>query len=184
MVCQVCGSPVSGAFCSRCGAQVAQQPVPPPGTPYGAVPPVYGVPIPRAPRVPQHLQTLGILWLVFGVYRGFRGLAAALFLSGVSAHGLVERFAPGNAFPFVPVAPFMGTLAAFVAITTLIGAALWFVTGFALLNRKPWGRTLGIVAGALALFHPFLGTALGIYTLWVMAPSASGIEYDALADHS
>jgi hypothetical protein len=30
---------------------------------------------------------------------------------------------------------------------------------------------------------PF-GTALGIYTLWVLAPMASGMEYDAIADRN
>jgi hypothetical protein len=39
---------------------------------------------------------------------------------------------------------------------------------------------LAIIFGILALFHPLLGTALGIYTLYVMAPSLSGAEYDAM----
>jgi hypothetical protein len=43
---------------------------------------------------------------------------------------------------------------------------------------------LAIVAGVLVLFKPVLGTALGIYTLWVLAPSVSAMEYDAIADHS
>jgi hypothetical protein len=50
--------------------------------------------------------------------------------------------------------------------------------------RKPWGRILAIVIAILALIHIPFGTAMGIYTLWVLAPSASGAEYDAIADHS
>jgi hypothetical protein len=56
------------------------------------------------------------------------------------------------------------------------------LTGYALLTRQPWGRIFGIVFGILALIHLPLGTALGIYTLWVLAPGISGDEYAALAD--
>jgi hypothetical protein len=53
-----------------------------------------------------------------------------------------------------------------------------------LLTRRPWGRTLALVVGILTLLKPLLGTALGIYTLWVLAPTVSGAEYDAIADRT
>jgi len=59
--------------------------------------------------------------------------------------------------------------------------ALALLTGFALLTRQPWGRTLAIVAGILTLIRLPVGTALGIYTLWVLAPAASGAEYEEIA---
>jgi hypothetical protein len=40
---------------------------------------------------------------------------------------------------------------------------------------------LGIVLAFLALIRIPFGTALGIYTLWVLLPESSGQEYDALA---
>jgi hypothetical protein len=63
-------------------------------------------------------------------------------------------------------------------------AALALFTGYGLLQRRPWGRTIAIVAAILALLKFPFGTALGIYTLWVLAPSTSGMEYDAIADRS
>ena len=39
---------------------------------------------------------------------------------------------------------------------------------------------LAIVCAFLTLIRPFLGTALAIYTLWVLLPSASGQEYEQL----
>ncbi len=71
-----------------------------------------------------------------------------------------------------------------VAVMTVIGAGLALLVGFSLLNRKPWGRTLAIVVGILALFKFPMGTALGIFTLWVLAPTESGMEYEAIADRS
>ncbi len=73
-----------------------------------------------------------------------------------------------------------------VIIVFLVASALFglFVGYSSLLTRQSWGRVLAIVAGVLVLFKPVLGTALGIYTLWVLAPSVSAMEYDAIADHS
>jgi len=50
-----------------------------------------------------------------------------------------------------------------------------------LYERQPWARMLGIVVACLALIRIPFGTALGIYTLWVLAPESSGREYDAMA---
>jgi hypothetical protein len=63
----------------------------------------------------------------------------------------------------------------------LFVAAAAFLTGWGLLQRRPWARTLAIVLGVLALFHPPFATALGIYTLWVLLPSDAAQEYNRLA---
>jgi hypothetical protein len=65
-----------------------------------------------------------------------------------------------------------------------VTAFLAFLVGFSLLRRKPWGRVLGIVVAILSLLKFPVGTALGIYTLWVLVPAESAMEYDAIADHS
>ncbi len=70
------------------------------------------------------------------------------------------------------------------SLQLVFAAALALVAGFGLLNRRPWGRVVAIIAAILALLKFPLGTALGIYTLWVLAPGASGLEYDAIADRS
>jgi len=67
-------------------------------------------------------------------------------------------------------------------VSLVVGLVLSLLTGYALLTRQPWGRVIAIVTSVLALFHPIMGTALGIYTLWVLAPAASGVEYEMLAN--
>jgi hypothetical protein len=84
----------------------------------------------------------------------------------------------------MPFAPWMGGLATLIVVLTSIGALLSLATGISLLMRKSWGRVLAIVVAILSLIKIPFGTALGIYTLWVMLPSASAIEYDAIADRS
>jgi hypothetical protein len=181
MVCQACGSPMAGTFCSRCGAPAA---APPPA--YGAPPPnAYPVPpqIMVAPRVQQHVQTLGILWCVYGVYRAAAGIFAVLFLMGVATPSFFGGIG-SRGLPFLPFAPVMGGLAAVAGVFILLSSCLAFATGYSLITRRPWGRTLGIVAAILSLIKIPFGTALGIYTLWVLAPATSGMEYDAIADRS
>jgi hypothetical protein len=43
-----------------------------------------------------------------------------------------------------------------------------------------WARILGLVIGFLALVRIPFGTALGIYTIWVLLLEQSGREYDQL----
>ncbi len=67
--------------------------------------------------------------------------------------------------------------AAIVGVTGL----LWLLAAWGLLQRQPWGRTMAIVAAIIALFSLPFGTALGIYTLWLLIPSNSEEEYRRLA---
>lgn len=174
MACPSCGAAVvEGArFCAQCGARL---PV------FSGIPAGYGMPVllPER-RVQRHLQTLAVLWLIYGVYRLVAGLSAMFFVRAMFWHGW------GGEFPFGPARmPFgmgMGGLIPMVLAFTLMAFGLALFTGWSLLNRKPWGRVLAIVAGILALLKFPLGMALGIFTLWVMAPRQSGLEYEALSE--
>lgn len=180
MVCQACGTPVveSVHFCSKCGAQVTATP-----PPYAAYPqppmPMY------IPRVQRNLQALGVLWCVLGAYRVVSGLIGVIFLRAFTTHNFGDdawMFGGRWHGPFTP--GMMGGFWPVIVVATVCTAALALVTGYSLLTRRPWGRVLAIVAAILALLKFPFGTALGIYTLWVLASGASGLEYDAIADRS
>jgi hypothetical protein len=179
MVCQACGAPVAEEvrFCPKCGVQVmAAPPV------YAAYPPAMLAP---APRVRRHLQMLGILWCAFGVYRVAQGMMGMFFLRAMSMHHYGGDGWPfwGHFYgPFGP--PWMHALLPVVALVTVVSAGLALLVGYSLLTRRPWGRVLGIVVAILTLLKFPFGTALGVYTLWVLAPAMSGAEYEAIADRS
>ena len=78
----------------------------------------------------------------------------------------------------------MSVLLPLLTVVTGFSVVLSVIVGWSLLNRKPWARTLAIVAAVLALLTLPMGTALGTYTLWVMAPGESGGEWKAIADRS
>jgi hypothetical protein len=71
-----------------------------------------------------------------------------------------------------------------IMVVAVLASALALLVGYALLTRRPWGRPLAIVVAVLSLLKFPFGTALGIYTLWVLAPATSAMEYDAIADRS
>jgi hypothetical protein len=70
-------------------------------------------------------------------------------------------------------------LLSFIGILVGIKAFAGFATGWGLIQREPWARTLALVLAFPSLFFnvPF-GTALGIYTLWVLLPADSDMEYE------
>jgi hypothetical protein len=179
MMCQACGAPmVEGVrFCARCGARAAFA-----HAGYAAYPPAVAMPL---PRVQQNLQSLGILWCVFGAYRIVGGLLGMFFLHAMTLHSFAGNWPFHRHFgAFGPSAGWMGAFLPLIAVYTVVTAGFALLAGYGLLTRKPWGRILALVAGVLALMKPLLGTALGIYTLWVLAPTASASEYQALTDRT
>jgi len=173
MNCSACGNPLSpdARFCPRCGGQTFFQQQP--GSAYPQPPMAYD-------RVSRNIQGLGILWLVYAGLRIFSGLFGVLILHGLFGNHF------GNTDFNLGWSPFgsmwLASLWPMALFSLLTSVCCILLTGYALLTRQPWGRIFAIVFGILALIHLPLGTALGIYTLWVLAPSLSGDEYAALAD--
>ena len=181
-------------FCSACGQQLQpnQQACPKCGRPVaGAIPstpmqpqtyPPMPVPF-AASRVERHIQTLGILWLVYAgwllITWAFAATFFSAFLGGMGHHpwGPLGHGPFGNGFPFAGV-PW---LIPFITIILVLRSALGIWTGIALLRRERWGRTLAIVVGVLALLKPLTGTLLGIYTLWVLLPAESARDYEQIS---
>ena len=167
MFCDGCGSPLnpSGQYCSSCGKRVAPVAWSGPSQPRPRYYADY--------RVARNINALATLWLVYGILR----MAGALAL--LSFGHLVFPFVMGPHFwAWERLLPFGfytgGTFAAALAGAYLLAA-------WGLSEREPWARTLAIVLSVFAILRFPLGTALGVYTLWVLLPDPSRREYDQLA---
>jgi hypothetical protein len=183
MVCSVCGLPVEAEarYCPRCGASIAYAPV---GAAAG--PPSWMPPTQRTASYPMrlrgiegHVQTLGILWCVYAGYRLLHTIFGMLMLHTVIRHwggwgGRWSDYGDAHMSFLTPLLPLFGILG-----VAWVGLAMF--TGYSLLTRRPWGRTLAIVVAILTLIRVPLGTALAVYTLWALAPAASDAEYQALS---
>ncbi len=158
MFCDKCGAPAQPGqrFCSRCGKEFAG----------GAIS------FPRRNRVAEHIRLLGILWLALSALNAVGGLVLLILANTIFAH-LHELGVPSD----VP-AGFLHSLFSTLGALVLVKAAAGFVAGWGLLQREPWARMLTIVLAFFALFHIPFGTALGIYTLWVVLPAGADAEYE------
>jgi hypothetical protein len=172
VTCSNCGNVLAQdvRFCPNCGTQL--------GHPQPAA---YGFAPVAAPylRVGRNLQALGVLWLVYAGLRALTALFGVVLLHGwLGSHFGHSSFDLGWTLFGRMGMPGLWPVAV-VSILFSLGCNL--LTGYALLTRQPWGRLLAIIFAIFALIHFPLGTALGIYTLWVLAPGISGSEYASLA---
>jgi hypothetical protein len=153
-------------FCDRCGTrlQETQRFCPGCGKLAGPVPlmPVEG-------RISGHVRLLGILWLAASAIHLLPGFFLASFFGG-------------HHQPFAPDMPFfVRDILRAVGGVFLASGILGLIAGWGLLERRPWARMLAIILGCFHLVNPPFGTALGIYTLWVLLPAASEQEYRQMA---
>jgi hypothetical protein len=125
--------------------------------------------MPSKGRIAGHVRLLGILWLANAALHIIPGL----FLLNMFQPGM--GLFPPDAPPFVPV------LLRGIGLFLTGGAVLALLAGWGLLDRQPWARTLAIVMGCFNLLSAPFGTALGIYTLWVLLPAQSEEEYRQMA---
>jgi hypothetical protein len=111
-----------------------------------------------------HVKVLGVIYLAFGALMLLAALFLAVTLGGVA--GIVGATAePDDAAIAIPVLGFAGTaLAGFLGIFSLPS----LITGYGLLNFKPWARIVGIVLSAISLINIPIGTIIGAYGLWVL----------------
>ncbi len=153
-------------FCDRCGTKLAetQDFCPACGKAMGRVPLM-----PTQSRIAGHIRLLGILWLAISAIRLIPGLVLLSLFSG----GF------GLALPHVPY--FVHGLLQILGVLVLVEGALGLAAGWGLLERRPWARMLTLILGCISLIKVPFGTALGIYTLWVLLPAQSEEEYRRMA---
>lgn len=160
MFCDKCGTPLQSGqhFCNRCGKELA------------------GITIagyPRRGRVQEHVRLLGILWMALSAFDAVEGVVLYILANTL----FFNRFQGG---PPPEARAFLHPLLTFLGILLVVKAAAGFAAGWGLLQREPWARVLTLVIGFISLFFniPF-GTALGVYTMWVLLPTQSEQEYEA-----
>ncbi len=168
MYCSACGQSLDASqrVCQKCGWQFAPIPAP--------------APLSYEPtRVHRHVQTLSILWIAYSLWILLHWAIAVGFLSGAFTNW--ARMGHGFDESSIFRSMHMGWLVPLITVILVGRAVLCAVTGISLLQRASWARVLAIITAVLGLIHPLAGTALAVYTLWVLLPSASGLEYQQIA---
>jgi hypothetical protein len=117
-------------------------------------------------QMEQHVTIVAWLRIAGSALVLLVALCACVFLPGI---GLISGDPEA-----VTVLGFIATIAVvFLGALSLPG----ILAGYGLLKRKNWGRILAIVVGVLDLANFPIGTAIGIYSLWVLLQDSASAYF-------
>ncbi len=162
MFCDSCGTQIQAgqSFCQRCGKAIV------------------GVVQPLGSRVARHSQMLGILWIAysaililfsFGMLVFFQHIFPVIIQQAIQ-NSPPQRGGPPPEIVFGMMRPIMH----FVTILLFAKGVAGVIAGIGIVQRAEWSRVLTIVLACIGLVSFPFGTALGIYTLWVLlSPNAA-----------
>lgn len=112
-----------------------------------------------------HKRILAILYIISASVQ----ILAMIVLSSIISlliPFIMEEAGPEAQWVFVWIVPFIRVIAFGIIVLFSIPS---IIGGIGLLNNKPWALTLLLVLGCFKLFSFPIGTAIGIYTIWVYA---------------
>ena len=118
-----------------------------------------------------HITILVWFNIGFSILVTFIGLFGLFFLTGIGI--ATDDPEAARILSFVG-----GAGAVFLIILALPG----FLAGYGLLNFRPWGRILAMVVAVFDLFCIPVGTAIGIYALWVLTGEEAGTYFAESGD--
>lgn len=123
----------------------------------------------------QHIDTMGVLFMVYGVLQLVGVLVLGLMLVGGVGLAVVgvssgeeELLLLGGVYGMI------GLLAGALALVLAVG---YLVAGQGLRKRRSWARIAAFVLGALALLNVPLGTALGVFAFIVLLDDEVAAEF-------
>jgi hypothetical protein len=127
----------------------------------------------------SHVDFVGVLFIVWGLLTTLVGVSTlALGIGAVAMIASASRGSGGGQFAAGL------TAAAFTALAVI--AMLWgaahVVVGVPLRRHKPWARLIALMLGSIDLLLLPYGTALGIYTLWVLLDEKGKALFVDMAD--
>lgn len=113
----------------------------------------------------SHKRVIGILYIVTGVLQSIGMLLLSILISSLIPF-IADNAEENARWVFDWLVPFINIISAIVIIFLSIPS---IVGGAALLQGKGWALTLLMILGCFKLFSFPIGTAIGIYTIWVYA---------------
>ncbi len=149
MFCTQCANEVEAhaSFCSKCGHALSPA------------------------KIPQmhhhdmnvHVNVLGWLYIGTAILMGILGLVI------IFASQIITRL-PIPWPPEVPpgIVPFIGSMVVFAGLFTIGLAGGVAAAGIGLLQYRNWGRILAVIMAVFLLFKFPIGTAIAVYTFWVL----------------
>jgi hypothetical protein len=117
-----------------------------------------------------HVTILGWLYIVGHAVFLIIGLLVFVLLTGI-----------GLATGEPEARTVLGIVGTAVGLLLTALAVPGLVAGYGLLARKSWARVLALVVGMLGLVNVPVGTAIGVYAVWILTQDAAAAYFAASA---
>jgi hypothetical protein len=111
----------------------------------------------------SHVDFVGVLFIVWGLLTTLVGLSTLAL--GVGAVALIASAGRGGS---QVAAGLTAAIFTTMAIIAMVWGVAHVVVGVPLRRRRGWARLIALVLGSADLLLLPYGTALGVYTLWVL----------------
>ena len=105
----------------------------------------------------KHLTTVAILQIGLSIFGFLIGGFILVLLTGIGV--MIHDFQAQEILTIVGIS--VGSFFILLSVPSIIG-------GIGLYHRKNWARILILILSAIDLFNIPIGTALGIYSIWVL----------------
>lgn len=113
----------------------------------------------------SHKRVLGILYVISGALTILILAGVSLFFNAIFGFAMQEVDADERW-----VLELIQTIMQFLPIILIILFGVpSIIAGIGLLNQQKWALLLALILGCFKLFNFPIGTALGVYTIWVYA---------------
>jgi hypothetical protein len=119
----------------------------------------------------QHVTVVGVLRIGFGAL----GILAAIIVILVAMIVFASTVGPGvlsgdeEALRILTaIGSGVGLVLSGVAVLVVLLSVPGIIGGIGLLRLKPWARYLVLILAVFDLFNIPVGTAAGVYTIWVL----------------
>ncbi len=112
----------------------------------------------------SHVRVLAILQIVYASMGLLLGLIVGVVFGGIAA--IVGVSAPVS--DSVVAVPILAAIGGFAASIIIVLSLPRLIAGIGLLKYRNWGRILTLVVSILGIIDFPVGTALGIYAMWVL----------------
>ncbi|WP_226390597.1 hypothetical protein [Penaeicola halotolerans] len=117
-------------------------------------------------KEPSHTKVIGIIFIVRAVLYLLGGVFIIAFMPMLEI--FTEEVIANDPDAKIPL-QFFEVIAQFGLGICLVFTVLNLITGIGILKATEWGRIMGIVLSALAVFNFPIGTILGVYSLMYLA---------------
>ncbi len=124
----------------------------------------------------KHVDLLGILFILYGVFQVFIALFILLIYLGIGGLMGAGGASSGDEEMLI-IGGIMAGSGGLVACIVGVLAVPTLLTGVGIRRRSGWARIAGLVIGALSLTSFPFGTALGVFALIVLLDKEVGVAF-------